>query len=294
MTPKTLPVYEIKDFSYSPKEGDFYANTFLAHLKQHAQLILAPHKHSFYVSMVFTKGSGTHRIDFTRYPIKPGNVFTLFPGQVHDWKFSKNIDGYIFFHTKEFYNLYFLHEKVEDYPFYHSTYGSRLIVLKNKSYKKIKEIYHEMVEEYQDGKLMKYQKICSLLNVLYVELSRLYPSGLLAAKKNQSQLRNLRKLEGLIDLHYKRVKYPKDYAVMMHMSEKHLNRISKESLNKTISELITDRIVLEAKRMLMHSTETVSQIAIELGYFENPYFFRIFKKKTGKTPLEFINRSRKE
>lgn len=293
MRRKILPVYELKDFSYFPRDEDFYANTFSAHLKQHAHLILAPHKHSFYVSMLFTKGSGVHKIDFTKYPIKPGNVFMLLPGQVHDWKFSKDIDGYIFFHTREFYNLFFLNEKVEDFPFYRSIRESRLIVLQDKSRKKIESIYRQMVEEYQQSKLMKHQKICSLLNVLYVELSRLYLPARRAAKQNQNQLSKVRELERLIDLHYKNVKYPKDYAEMMHLSEKHLNRISQESLNKTTSGLISDRIVLEAKRMLMHSPDSVSQIAQELGYSENTYFFRLFKKKTGKTPLEFMNKSRK-
>lgn len=294
MKPKTLPVYDIKEFSHTAGEGDFYANTFPAHLKQHAHLIIAPHKHDFYLSVLFTKGSGTHEIDFTQYPVKPGNVFMLFPGQVHDWKFSEDIEGFIFFHSREFYNLYFLYEKVEHYPFYGSIHGSPLIVLKNRSRKKIVSIYREIVEEYQQGKLMNYQKICSLLNVLYVELSRLYLPGLPTTKTSQSQLSKVRKLEGLIDSYYKSVKYPRDYAEMMHMSEKHLNRISKESLDKTTSELISDRIVLEAKRMLVHSTDSVSQIAGELGYLEITYFFRLFKKKTGKTPLEFMHKFRKK
>ena len=96
----------------------------------------------------------------------------------------------------------------------------------------------------------------------------------------------------LIEKHFKQYKYPKDYALLMHMSEKHLNRICKTCLNKTASQLILERIVLEAKRMLAFAEFSVSQIADELGYSNSSYFIRLFKKKTGKTPVEFIQKFR--
>jgi AraC family transcriptional activator of pobA len=81
---------------------------------------------------------------------------------------------------------------------------------------------------------------------------------------------------------------------MMNISERHLNRICKVCLNKTTSKIIAERIILEAKRMLVFSKNSVSQIAMELGYFENSYFSRLFKKNCGKTPLEFLNIFRKK
>jgi len=78
----------------------------------------------------------------------------------------------------------------------------------------------------------------------------------------------------------------------MHVSEKHLNRICKTCLDKTLSQLIIDRIVLEAKRRLAFAKSSVSQIADELGYSNNSYFIRLFKKKTGKTPVEFMQNFR--
>jgi AraC-like DNA-binding protein len=79
---------------------------------------------------------------------------------------------------------------------------------------------------------------------------------------------------------------------MMAMSEKHLNRISKACLNKTTTDLITDRILLEAKRSLTHTTLCIGEIAENLGYLDNSYFARFFKKKTGETPLEFMKKNR--
>jgi len=290
MAGKSFPVYDIDNFSYRGTERAFYANTFPEHLKQHAQLILAPHRHAFYASILFTKGSGIHEIDFNAYDIVPGSVFMLFPGQVHTWEVSKDIDGYIFFHDKEFYNLNFTHEKVENYPFFSSTENMPLIMLKNGEVAGIEISFREIVMEYGNRQLMGFQKICSLLNVLYIDLSRVYlPIGE-RAKQNETQLAKVHKLEILVENNFRSIKYPRQYAQMMFMSEKNLNKICKITFNKTTSDVITDRIILEAKRMLVHSKFSVIQISVELGYIDDSYFIRVFKKRTGETPMQFITR----
>ena len=292
MTKNILPVYDIDEFQYLGSGSNFYANTFESHLKQHAHIILAPHKHNFYVSILFTRGSGTHEIEFDKYDVRPGKVFMIAPGQVHNWQFSRDIDGYIFFHTKEFFNLNFTYEKIENYPFFSSLRNCPEIVLKKALFKKIEEIYREITGEYHQDQLMKFQKIASLVNVLYITLSREYIPLTVRESQNLKYLTRLKKLEDLIDKNFRVIKSPEKYALMMNVSEKHLNRTCKTCLNKTVSEVITDRIILEAKRMLVYSKKDISEITKELGYEDNSYFSRLFKKKTGKTPLEFINEFR--
>jgi AraC family transcriptional regulator, transcriptional activator of pobA len=141
---------------------------------------------------------------------------------------------------------------------------------------------------------MRFQKIASLINVLYIDLARKYLSKELREKQNLYFLAKVKKLEDLIDQHFRKVKSPKEYARMMHMSKKQLNRICKLCLNKTTTDLIAYRIILEAKRMLVFTKESVSEIVAELGYTHNSYFFRFFKKKTLKTPVEFIKEFRKD
>jgi AraC family transcriptional regulator, transcriptional activator of pobA len=292
MAKEQLPVYDIEKFRYLGTESNFYANSFKEHLKQHHRFILAPHRHDFYVGMLFTRGSGTHQIEFKNYDIKPGHVFMLAPGEVHDWKLSRDIEGYIFFHTREFFDLNFTYEKVDNYPFYCCLRNNPLIDLKNRSREEIEEIFSGIVDEYKRTELLKFQKLASLLNVLYIALSRIYLPDKILQSKNLQYLGKLKDLDQLIDKHFKAHKFPKDYALMMHISEKHLNRICKTCLNKTTTQLIVERIILEAKRRLAFSTSSVSQIADELGYSTSSYFIRLFKKNTGKTPAEFMRNFR--
>ncbi|MBA3682147.1 MAG: helix-turn-helix domain-containing protein [Bacteroidetes bacterium] len=290
MSKKTLPVYNIKDFK-DPEHGtDFYANSMKRHLRDH-HIILTPHKHDFFLTVLFTKGSGTHEIDFTNYKVEPGAIFMLRPGQTHNWKLSKETDGFVFFHTKDFYDSRSVTEKTQDFPFFSSIHNPPLLLLKNKRKEKIEDLFSEIKKEYEENNLLKFQKLYSLVALTYIELTRSYQPQ--KQIKSEIYLLKLRQLEDLIDKNYKNIKAPHHYAKMMAMTEKHLNRICNTCLNKTTTELISNRVILEAKRLLTHSKVPINQVAEELGYLDNSYFSRFFKKQTGQSPLDFMRAQRR-
>ena len=287
MPQKTLPVFNIEKFTHSGRDSDFYANTLSVHLNKYG-FIFTPHKHDFFFVALCTKGKGVHTIDFKNYEIQPGSLFVFSPGQTHSWVLSDDAEGYIFFHTKDFFDMNFLAMKIKDYPFYCSIYNAPLINLKDQPLRQAKEIFEHIVDEYTHTYLMKFQKIYVLLGLLYVNLSRSYLPQEQIDKQNLNYLARLRELEDLVEANYKTVKSAGEYADMMHISEKHLNRICKECINKTTTDMIMDRIMLEAKRLLILSGSNVSEVAAELGYFDVSYFSRLFKKRCEMTPLAFI------
>jgi AraC family transcriptional activator of pobA len=291
MAGKSLPVYEIENFERANAEKGFYSNLFPVHLKKH-HFITTPHKHDFYITVLFTKGHGKHEIDFNTYDIKPGAVFMLSPGQAHNWTLSKNIDGYIFFHSAEFFDMEFTEVKVENYPFFNSYQAVPMVYLSKKALAKVRLLFAEIQTEYVDERLMKFRKIRSLINEVYIELSRVYIPKHETKTKNKNYLLKLQKFEQLLDKNYKTIKSPAWYASQMAITEKHLNRICKECLNKTTTEVISNRIVVEAKRLLILSNFSITQIADELGYNDNSYFTRSFKKNAGITPALFIKQNR--
>ncbi|WP_235964484.1 helix-turn-helix domain-containing protein [Pedobacter gandavensis] len=91
----------------------------------------------------------------------------------------------------------------------------------------------------------------------------------------------------LLESNYQQVRNTDFYAGKLGISSKRLNQILKEKLDKTGMQLIHDRIILEAKRSIIHSETTIKEIAYELGFSDRPYFSRFFKKQTGQTPEEF-------
>jgi AraC-like DNA-binding protein len=97
----------------------------------------------------------------------------------------------------------------------------------------------------------------------------------------------IKNLEVLLENNFKTEKAPFFYASQLAITLKHLNRICNEMLQKTTTEVILARIILEAKRMLMDKKFTVNEIATELGFDDYSYFTRLFKKHTGMTPTDF-------
>lgn len=280
---RKLPVYRINNFK-SLLSGEFYANNLAAHIKEHG-FIEHPHKHDFYLVMLFTKGSGTHDIDFKSYPIKPGSIFFMRPGQMHVWHLSKDADGYIFFHDEIFFDRSLNSQSLQAYSLYSIFHNKAHYLPGKKELPKLTDLFKEVVFEFHHPELLKNQKIQALLNLIYIELLRVLPKQQLPEQENY--LIKLRQFQELIDKHFKSHKTASEYADLMNLSDKHLNRICRSCLNKTSTELIAERIILEAKRLLISSGLSISQIAYDLGYKDKSYFTRIFKKQTGITPLVF-------
>lgn len=281
---KREPIYSIQNFKADFGKKELYINTFKNHLKAHS-FIEKPHRHNFYLLVLFTNGSGTHEIDFTKYNIKPGSLFVLQPGQIHHWQLSADIEGYIFFYSQEVYNLYFAHKKIEDYPFYQSVMNQPEIVFEMEELTTILPYFNLMIAESQTNTPRKEDKLLNLLDCIHIEISRKYLSTV--NHRTHSYNYKIHQLEQLLEQYYKTEKAPSFYAGKMNITLKHLNRICKDILNQTVTELITNRVILEAKRLLTNASKTVNQVADNLGFENYSYFTRLFKKQTGMTPSEF-------
>ena len=282
------PVLNINQFHEAKPINDFYVNSFSNHISLNKTLISRPHKHNFYLCVIFTEGTGTHEIDFNSYKIKPGNVFFLRPGQTHFWKFDTKPEGFIFFHSQEFYELHFLEHKLNEFPFYYSFQNSPLLELSIKKATISNKIFEEIYNEYLHINPFKKIKIISLINIIYIDFSRKYTRNVEQKKHFSANYLNiLENIEILINENFKKEKLPKFYANRLNITTKHLNRVIKETINKTTSELISERIILEAKRLIVHSNESLTNISNSLEFSEYSYFSKIFKLKTGSTPINF-------
>ncbi len=91
---------------------------------------------------------------------------------------------------------------------------------------------------------------------------------------------------------FKKVKNPAEYAKLLNISTSYLNECVKATTGKSVSTHIQQRIILEAKRLLFHSSRSVKEIAGELGYDDHSYFIRLFVKIVRSTPIVFRDKNR--
>lgn len=288
MRHKELPILNIQQFQNTFGEDSFYANIFSSHLRCNHTQVTTPHKHNFYLSVCFTHGHGTHEIDFQSFPIQAGSVFFLHPGQTHNWELSDDIEGYIFFHSRAFYDRQFARKSILDFPIFHSSRFKPFLQLPTQQITKVMETFQTIVSEYPIQSIAKGEKVCSLLDVFYIDISEQLCNSQAAWQVNSNRyLSKINQLELFIEENFKHVKLPHVYAQKMNMTPKHLNRICKNVLGTTTSQLINDRVILEAKRLLVHPESTLTHTANDLGFKDYAYFSRWYKKQTGETPSQF-------
>lgn len=281
---KKYPIYNIQRFNCNSVNSDLYINSFKNHLIDHS-FVEEPHRHNSYVLVFFTKGSGTHEIDFDVFSIQSGSMFFLQPGQMHHWDLSDDVEGFVIFYSQEMYNLYFGEKTIADYPFYSSVDNKPEMVFDLAEARAILPYFESMMSEIQASQILKRDKIMNLLDIIHIEIARKYSeTHLHEAHSYNVKIKNF---EVLLAQNFKTEKAPSFYAAQLNITLKHLNRICNEMLQKTTTEVITDRIILEVKRMLMDKKMTVNEIATELGFDDFSYFTRLFKKHTGLTPSAF-------
>lgn len=283
-----IKVLKIEDLAENSLHQGFYVDTLVNHLAKNHGHLQKPHRHNFYVSLLFTKGSGTHTIDFTTYSIEPGSVFMLAPGQMHSWDLSKDIDGYVLFHTQDFLDVYFLRNSVREYPVFSTLYGSCSFVCDAIQSKVIEDVFVQMLTEITTSQWKEHLMLVNWISIFYISCNRIILNGEQYRQTvNNVYYNHFVEFENLVQLYFRQDKYAQQYADRLNITQKHLNRICRTLINKTTTQIILERLILEAKRELIYSEKNLAQIALDLGYEDYSYFSKVFKKQEGITPKEF-------
>jgi len=94
----------------------------------------------------------------------------------------------------------------------------------------------------------------------------------------------LRRFLSLLDQHFSDQKSVADYARILAVSPTHLSRICRAATGRPASKLIEERLIREARRMLIYTNLSVAEIAYALGFNDPAYFSRAFQRATGQTP----------
>lgn len=277
------PTFAITDDSITADQFKrYYANN------PHLQPV---HKHSFYHLLYFTEGAGEHIIDFMNFPVRPGMIYFMKPGQMHKWGFDGPVDGYVVNFSPTFFEHVGLDSRViGGFSFFRSEVKDQVLQLSDKTRKEAEVLFKSMVEEHFDRKPLAALRIAALLLQLFIAVQRdNFPvTEQEAVSYNATLLRNFR---DLIDTHFAGMRLPKDYAAMLYITPNHLNALCKDLLGVPAGQLIRDRIVLEAKRLLANFELPIGEIARELNFPDSSYFVKFFKKYTGTTPEIFRKRN---
>lgn len=150
----------------------------------------------------------------------------------------------------------------------------------------------QMAEELQQEALAQHDLLLSYLKIFLIHITR-YKKQADAQKAADQQALPLpersilQKLKMSIEEHFLQEHAPSFYADKLNISVKALGKLTKQHVNRTLSDLIQERLMMEAKRELYLTDKPVKEIAYSLGFEDEYYFSRLFKKNTDTSPIQY-------
>jgi AraC family transcriptional activator of pobA len=282
---QNVPLYDICSLS-DIDQDDIIISRFEPYLQTHKNLF-ATHRHSFYHLVLFTNGGGTHTIDFENFEVKPGQIYFMIPGQVHSWSFEGFTDGYIINFSASFIQSFILqHGYLDNFSLFSGNLADAVINLPDETYAAVKPLFETILAEAASPATASADMIRLLMLQIFILVNRLSANPVLGGNSSYNQIL-LKSFKNLIEHHYTDIKLPKDYAAMLYITPNHLNAVCKDLMGVSAGELIRNRVLLEAKRMLTNPQLSISEISLKLNFSDNSYFTKFFKKLEDITPEEF-------
>lgn len=281
---KTIPVRHITTSQSGHTNTGRFSVRNLQQVLNGKDLVHDLHKHDFYFILAVQKGKGKHEIDFTHYAVHDHSIFLLRPGQVHSLELAKNSTGFLMEFDLSFYRP----KQTITERRWQKASGKNYCKLEVARFKKLHELLAAIADEYtlqQEGYVEAIRANLDLFFIEYIRQSH-NPNSLPKRESSYTQER-FDELMHLLEANIVTMKNVSQYAGLLSLSPYQLNAITKASVGKTVSDLINEQIVLEAKRHLLATPNQIKEIADHVGFEDPSYFIRFFKKHTGYSPDAF-------
>lgn len=242
-----------------------------------------PHRDDHYLLVFSTSGDLVMNIDFKNITIEEPTLLLVFPGQIHQTIFVKDLKGWGMsidpaLIDKEFQLVF---ERSFQHPLSldkNSSCFSHLLTLLD-----LMEELQQNTSANRFGLRVKHSLLDALIGLLAGEIGRLDVEQGMA---NRGAIIHQTFLQ-LLKEHFREWKQPARYAAELNISVSHLYDTIKGITGDSVSAYIQQYCMLEAKRLLCFTNLSVKEIAYQLGYEEPVYFGKLFKKVTGLTPIQF-------
>ena len=280
--PRTIPSLEL----YDPRTGAEALRLFP--LTVGGGAYEPPRSNQFAIYWI-QRGSGTFSADSAHHVLRPGLLFFK-PYQYIRFEPQSHVAGDVIQFHANFLCVETFHAEVGCAGLlFNDPYGAPFVALDEPSTAELERLVACIRRELAGNDLARDELLLAYMKVLLILATRLKTSAasIRHMDKNPTLDADLEQLKELIEQNYRDLHRPSEYARLMHRTPKTLGRLVRERLGKTLGDLIRERILTHAKWQLLHTLKPVKQVAREVGFRDELYFSRLFKKATGLSPRDF-------
>lgn len=247
-----------------------------------------PHRHDCFNIVWYKKGTGTTLVDFKAYDNLDGRMFFIRPGQVHQVLNNSVKEGFVMMFTEDYLpkDLCGISQQVSLSVFDEFNICPYIDVPKA-YFPVFDHIIALMYTELEPSKTPSFILLSNYLQIFLLNVNREEVRLATQEQLSDGQTSRILKLGKLFSKNFKQHHDNQFYAATMALTPKRLNEIVKSATGKTFTTMLHERLMVEAKRMLMFTDSPVKEISWELGFQDPAYFSRFFRKNEGMSPIDF-------
>ena len=243
---------------------------------------------NYYSLIWIQKGKGKVKVDFSEYDFTENQLLAFAPYQPFMLSSDDAIEGKVIHFHPDFFCIMKHHDEVAcNGVLFNNIYEPPYVLIDEVARATFNMVLEQMKIEMQNPALAQYELLISYLKIFLITASRLkkeqQPKEFVPIEENTAPF-ILQNLKNFIEQNFKTKHSASDYADLLNISPKALAKITKNHFNKTLTNLIAERIIIEAKRELYLTNKPVKEIAYELGYDDEHYFSRFFKTNAEVSP----------
>jgi AraC family transcriptional regulator, transcriptional activator of pobA len=293
VSPRNVPIHPITDYGPGMSAGEqFFVGRFEQSVTSRPNR-LRFHRHTYY-EVFWINGNGSFFADFREYCITSPTLIFVSPGQVHRWNQKPRLTGPMICFTQEFYDgKEPPPSSLLDLPFWFPFETPPLLTIDGNQAVTFDSLWNDLEAEATLSK-ERDDVARALLRLLFYKAARIYRSlyeegGTQSAEGEQSRIG--RDFRLAVEKHFRTITSVSDYAKSLHVTADHLGAVVRGETGRTPGDIIRERLLLEAKRLLVHTSMNVSEIAYALNFEDPAYFSRFFRRLTDKAPGDFREES---
>ncbi|GAB3163137.1 AraC family transcriptional regulator [Telluribacter humicola] len=240
-----------------------------------------------YIKVIFVKAGGKVVIDFKEFQLEKDAMFFI-SGSQHYW-FNEICCGTLLFYNRDFYCVEIHDKEVScDGILFHNVYDIPVVQLDDEQSAAMQKLLQEVQVEIMSEDSTTEEMLRILLKQIIIKSTRLWKQEhQVKDEEARQEVEFSRKFSQMVEWNYTRLHTVADYADMLHISPKALNKRITRYSSTTPNDIIKNRIILEAKRLLVHTTLSVKEVGFKLGYEDTSYFIRLFTKQSDMSPQSF-------
>jgi AraC family transcriptional regulator, transcriptional activator of pobA len=253
--------------------------------------LLIPHRKDYYLLAFVRHTGGRQWIDMEPYTLKDNTIYLTVPNQIIIKEGTEKIWSTGIAFTTEFLTLQ-ENASISKLPIIQNSQANPELPLTATDIQFVEDIISKINAEYVQPGEWQPRMLMAYLTILLTYLSRIHAEQFKdTAVSAEKQL--LKNFQNEINKNFRELHEVADYASFLHLSAKHLSESVKLQSGKPAIKHIHERLVLEARRLLFHTNHSLKEIAFDLGFSDDSYFNRFFKRETGVTPVEYRTTIRK-